>query len=133
MSLSTRYGVAGIGALAALSAVQWLRENGYAHGEVSGYLLGVLPNFFAAVAITFVMLSFCTDQRKLTGTRSALPWFLVSAGTAGVGLIGWEFIQSTSHRFVFDLHDIGATLAGLVLSGVVFLLVTPRGVEPPRP
>jgi hypothetical protein len=125
MALSTRYGVAGIGALAALTAVQWLREHGYAHGEVSGYLLGVLPNLFAAVAVTFVVLSFCTDQRKLTACPSARPWFLMSAAIAGVGLIGWEVIQRSSGRFVFDLHDIGATLVGLVLSGVVFHLVTP--------
>jgi hypothetical protein len=49
----------------------------------------------------------------------------MSAAIAGVGLIGWEVIQRSSGRFVFDLHDIGATLVGLVLSGVVFHLVTP--------
>jgi hypothetical protein len=125
MSLSTRYGIAGIGALAALTAVQWLRENGYAHDDVSGYLLGVLPNLFAAVAITFVVLSFCTDQRKLTARDSARPWFLISAAISGVGLIGWEVIQRSSGRFVFDFHDIGATLVGLVLSAALFHMVTP--------
>jgi len=125
MALSTRYGIAGIGALAALTVVQWLRENGYAHGEVPGYLLGVLPNLFAAVAITFVVLSFCTDQRKLTAYGTARPWFLLSAAIAGVGLIGWEVVQRSSGRFVFDEHDIGATLVGLVLSAALFHLVTP--------
>jgi len=125
MTLYTRYGIAGISALAALTLVHWLRENGYAHGEVPGYLLGVLPNFFAAIAITFVVLGFCTDQQKLTDYRRALPWFLMSAAIAGVGLIGWELVQRSSGRFVFDFHDIGATLVGLVLSGVVFHLVTP--------
>jgi len=132
MTLSTRYGIAGISALAALTLVQWLRENGYAQGEVRGYLLGVLPNLFAAVAITFVVLSFCTDQRKLTDSRSALPWFLMSVAISGVGLIGWEIVQRRSGRFVFDIHDIGATLVGLVMSGLVFLLVTPRVPAPPR-
>jgi hypothetical protein len=125
MALSTRYGVAGIGALAALTAVQWLRENGYTHDETAGYLLGVLPNLFAAVAITFVVLSFCADQRKLTAYPGARPWFLISAAIAGVGLIGWEIIQRSSGRFVFDFHDIGATLVGLVLSAALFHLVTP--------
>jgi hypothetical protein len=126
MAFSMRYGIAGIGALAALTSVQWLRENGYAHGEAPGYLLGVLPNLFAAIAITFVVLSFCADQRKLTTYDGARPWFLLSAAIAGVGLIGWEVIQRSSGRFVFDYHDIGATLLGLVLSGAVFHLVTPR-------
>jgi len=126
MTLSTRYGVAGIAALAALTIVQWLRENGYAHGDVSGYLLGVLPNLFAAVAITFVVLSFLADQLKVNGYRAAGRWFLASSVISGAGLVGWEFIQRTSGRFVFDIDDIGATVVGLVLSGVLFHLVTPR-------
>ena len=126
MSLSTRYGIAGIGALAGLTVVQWLRENAMAQGEIAAYLLGVLPNFFAAIAITFVVLSFFADQRKLDNRRAARPWFLLAAAIAGAGLLGWEYIQQSSDRFVFDLHDIGATLVGLLLSGVVFGGVTPR-------
>jgi uncharacterized membrane protein len=126
MSLSTRYGIAGIGALAGLTVVQWLRENAMAQGEIAAYLLGVLPNFFAAIAITFVVLSFFADQRKLSTRRSVRPWFLLAAVIAGAGLLGWEYIQQSSDRFVFDLHDIGATLVGLLLSGVVFGVVTPR-------
>ena len=61
MKLSTRYGAVGIAALAALTAVQWLRENGQSKGEIPAYLLGVLPNLFAAIAITFVVLSFFAD------------------------------------------------------------------------
>lgn len=126
MSLSTRYGIAGIGALAGLTVVQWMRENAMAQGEIAAYLLGVLPNLFAAIAITFVVLSFFADQRKLASSRAAWPWFLLAAATSGAGLLGWEYIQQSSDRFVFDLHDIGATLVGLLLSGVVFGVVTPR-------
>lgn len=126
MKLSTRYGAVGISALAALTAVQWLRENGHADGEIPAYLLGVLPNLFAAIAITFVVLSFWADQRKLSHSRNAAPWFLLSATISGAGLTGWEYIQRSSGRFVFDLHDIAATIMGLALSVVVFLLVTPR-------
>lgn len=131
MKLSTRYGAVGIAALAALTAVQWLRENGYSHGEIPGYLLGVLPNLFAAVAITFVVLSFFADQRKLSHSRNAIPWFLLSATISGAGLTAWEYIQRSSGRFVFDLHDIAATIMGLALSVVVFLLVTPRAENQP--
>lgn len=131
MKLSTRYGAVGIAALAALTAVQWLRENGYAHGDLPGYLLGVLPNLFAALAIAFVVLSFFSDQRKLTDSRNATPWFLLAATISGAGLTGWEYIQRTSGRFVFDLHDIAATIVGLALSVVFFLLVTPRAENLP--
>lgn len=129
MKLSTRYGVAGIAALAALTGVQWLRENGYSRGDVDGFLLGVLPNLLAAIAITFVVLSFGADQRKLDGYRAAIPWFVGSAAIAGAGLIVWEIIQRTSGNFVFDVYDIGATLVGLVVSWVVFDFVTPRAEE----
>lgn len=126
MSLSTRYGIAGIGALAGLTVVQWMRENAVAQAEIATYLVGVLPNFFAAMAITFVVLSFFVDQRKLASRRAAWPWFLLAAAISGAGLLGWEYIQQSSDRFVYDLHDIGATLVGLLLSGVVFGVVTPR-------
>jgi len=69
MKLSVRYGTAGIVALAALSGVHWLRAIGFSQGEVSGYLLGVLPNLCAAVAITFVVLSIWADQQKLIDQR----------------------------------------------------------------
>lgn len=126
MNLSTLYGIAGIGALAGLTVVQWVRENAVAQAEIATYLVGVLPNFFAAMAITFVVLSFFADQRKLASRRAAWPWFLLAAAISGAGLLCWEYIQQSSDRFVFDLHDIGATLVGLLLSGVVFGVVTPR-------
>jgi len=132
MKLSTRYGMAGLVALAALTLAQWLRENPLLSGPVAGYSLGVAPNVFAALAITLVLLSIWADQKKLTDHRSALGPFLISAAIAGAGLIGWELIQQTSNRFVFDGHDLVATLAGLALSWVIFQLVTPRAVGAKR-
>ena len=126
MKLSTRYGMAGIAALAALTLAQWLRENPVLSGPVAGYGLGVAPNLFAALAITLVLLSIWADQKKHTDRRSASGAFLISAAIAGAGLAGWELIQQTSNHFVFDGHDLAATLAGLALSGLIFQLVTPR-------
>jgi apolipoprotein N-acyltransferase len=131
MKLSTRYGAVGIAALAALTAVQWLRESGHSEGEIPAYLLGVLPNLFAAIAITFVVLSFFADQRKLTHSRNATPWFLLAATISGAGLTAWEYFQRTSDSLVFDLHDIAATIVGVALSIVFFLLVTPRAESMP--
>ncbi len=129
MKLSTRYGITGVAALAALSVVQWLRGIARSHSEVSDYLLGVSPNLCAAVAITFVTLSVWADQQKWIGRRVARRWFLFSAAFAGFGLVGWEVIQRTSDKFIFDGDDIGATIAGLALSAAVFELVTPRTTE----
>jgi hypothetical protein len=122
---------AGIAALAALSGVHWLREIESSRGEVSEYLLGVSPNLCAAVAITFVLLSVWADQQKLIEYRTASRWFLGVAAISGIGLLGWEIFQRTSDKLVFDNNDIRATLLGIVLSGAVFHLVTPRTAEPP--
>lgn len=130
MKLSTRYGLCGIAALAALSAVQWLRTERPAHGEVAGFLLGVAPNVFAAAAIAFVLLGAWTDRRRPESRRAAARMFFVAAFVAGAGLTGWEFVQRASARFVFDPADLVATWTGLALSTAVFFVVTPR--EPRR-
>jgi uncharacterized membrane protein len=80
-----------------------------------------------------VLLSILAEQLKLIEYRAARRWFLFGATLAGVGLLGWEVVQRTSDSFVFDFNDIGATLAGLMLSAAVFLLLTPRTAERPSP
>lgn len=125
-----RYGLAGIAALAGLSLVHWLREIRFSGGAAADYLIGVGPNLCAAVAITFVALSVWADQQKQIAYRAARRWFLIAAAVSGVGLLGWEFFQRTSDTLVFDLHDIGATLAGLALSAAIFRILTPRTATP---
>ncbi len=129
MKASTRYGLAGIAALAGLSLVHWLREIRFSRGDASDYLIGVAPNLCAAVAITFVVLSVWADQQKQVAYPAARRWFAIAAAISGVGLLGWEVFQRTSDNLVFDMHDIGATLAGLVISGAIFHLVTPRTAD----
>lgn len=131
MKLPFRYGITGIGALAALSVVHWLRGMEFSRGDVSAYLLGVSPNLCAAIAITFVVLSIWADQQKLIEYPAARRWFLIAAAISGLGLIGWEVAQRTMDSFVFDSNDMIATLVGLAFSGAIFHLVTPRNTEHP--
>ena len=135
MQPAMRYGLAGIGALALLSLVQWLREQHLQPGPLGQYLLGVTPNFAAAIAITFVLLSAWTDQRR-TAAETA-PWrrFAICAAISGFGLTGWELVQRTSGRFVFDLNDILATLLGIGAAALLFRAITPEpadGTQRPR-
>ena len=95
-------------------------------GQLGKYFLGVLPNFAAAIAITFVLLSIWTDQKSPMTYRAARVRFLVSATISGIGLVVWEFVQSTGHKLVFDIHDILATLIGLCAAALLFQAVTPR-------
>lgn len=127
MKRSTRYGLAGIGALAILSVGHWLRGRPVADEPKQTYLLGVLPNFASSIAITFVLLSIWADQNKDAPYAAARRWFLVCAGVSTSGLLAWEIVQRGSARLVFDPHDIGATLAGTGIAALLFFAMTPRG------
>lgn len=124
MGVSARFGLAGIGALALLTAVHWLRGLALSPPPLGDYLLGVLPNFAAAIAITFVVMSGWSDQNRKADFASTRRAFLVSAAISGAGLLSWEFFQKTSDRLVFDTHDVGVTLVGLGAAGVLFHALT---------
>lgn len=126
MKLSTRYALVGIGALGALSLVHWGRKLQYDGAEVVLYLMGVLPNAAAAIAIPFILLSIWADQNQTASYAAARRSFVVVTLGTGVGLVAWEFIQQSSRSLVFDNHDIGATIVGLGLGCLLFALVTPR-------
>lgn len=98
----------------------------------SAYLLGVLPNLAAALAITFVLLSIWADHDKTLSFTALRRRFVVSASISGLGLLGWELVQRTSDRFVFDPHDIGATAIGIGLAGFLFYSLTPRTTDAPE-
>jgi hypothetical protein len=46
---------------------------------IAAYLLGVTPNFAAAVAITFVLLSIWADHNERAGVNETPRWFAVFA------------------------------------------------------
>jgi hypothetical protein len=131
--LSTRYGLVGIGALSLLSLVHCLRDITAGRQFAADYLLGVTPNFAAAIAITFVVLSIWADQNPDAIPTAATRAFLFCALISGLGLLGWEFLQKTSNRFVFDPHDVGATMIGIGMAIVLFHRLTPRRAANIRP
>ena len=125
MKLSLRYGLVGIGALGLLSLVHWGRKLQYDGPAVAEYLMGVLPNVAAAIAIPFVLLSIWADQKPNASHANLRQTFVVLTLLSGVGLIAWELVQQSSRTLVFDLHDIGATILGLGLGWLLFILLTP--------
>lgn len=130
VGLFTRYGLAGIGALALLSLVHWLRGIAMLRRPAVDYFLGVLPNFAAAIAIAFVLLGIWADRNRDSTFEAARRAYFVCASISGLGLIGWEIFQKTSNRLVFDPHDIGATLVGIGMASLLFYSLTPRQTEP---
>lgn len=129
MKLVTRYGLSGIGGLALLSSGNWLRARRLIIGQPGKYLLGVLPNFAAAIAIVFVILSIWTDQNLPVNFRAARIRFLLSATISGIGLVVWEFMQRIGHKLVFDIHDILATAIGLCAAALLFQAITPKTIH----
>ena len=123
MKLSAKFGLVGLGGLALLSAVQWARQHHLQQGPVSTYLIGVGPNFAAAIAITFVALAIWLDARPVLDDAAVARRFRVSAAVSALGLIGWECVQMTSHALVFDWQDVLATLAGIAVSAVLFAVL----------
>ena len=126
MGLSMRYGLTGIAALGLLTAVHQLRGMDRPKQATSDYLIGVLPNFAAAIAITFILLSIWADRNPEAANSIATRWFVICGSISGVGLFAWEIFQKTSDRLVFDPHDLGATVVGLAAAGILFYWVSPR-------
>jgi hypothetical protein len=126
MKLSTRYSLVGMAALGTLSLVHLGRKSHYDGSEIVLYLMGVLPNVAAAIAIPFILLSIWADQNQRASYSAARRSFVLVTLVAGVGLIAWEFIQQSSRTLVFDTHDIGATILGLGIGGLLFTLLTPK-------
>ncbi len=124
MRLSTRYGLTGIGALSLLTAVHQLREIERSPQPTIGYLIGVLPDFAAAIAIVFVLLSIWGDRNQDADFRSAKRAFFVCALISGLGLLAWELFQKTSSSLVFDPHDVGATAVGISIATALFFLLS---------
>ena len=121
---STRFGLVGIAALALLSGVHWIRGLSVELVPAADYLIGVLPNVAAAIAIPFVFMGIAADQKKDAPPTTIQRWFYVSLVASCIGLLGWELIQQTSDRLIFDVNDIGATVVGSTIACAIFLAIT---------
>jgi hypothetical protein len=119
-TISQRLALTGMGGLAALTATQWLREHVRDPAPAMAFALGVMPNLAAAFAMPLVLASFFPSISRIPITvRSQRMYTWLLAFTL-IGLCGWEFVQTRSERFVFDLSDIGATVLGSLSAYGVF-------------
>lgn len=125
MKLATRYSLVLITALALLSLTHWTRNHLGHLAPLFAYLRGVLPNFLAAIAIPFFVISVWVDQKKAQPGSDAKRWFISADLLSATALILWEFVQRGSVRLVFDPHDIGATIVGALFAFGIFQIVTP--------
>lgn len=92
------------------------------------FVLGWTPNYLAGLgfmvlgAAILALAGDLTRDARLPGL--AHPFMLLVAAVSLLGLIGWEFTQ-LSGRLVYDVHDILATVGG-VLTGYGLFVVAHR-------
>jgi len=113
LTVSTRASLVALSALALLSLAHWMRPRHLVSAELLVYLLGVLPNLAAVIAITFVLLAGWIDQHPTASPGDMRRRCRAFALFATAGLIVWEVGQLFSRSLRFDYHDIAATLLGL--------------------
>lgn len=93
------------------------------------FVLGWMPNYLAGLGFMVLGVAILalagdlTRDARLPGL--AYPFMLLVAAVSLIGLIGWELAQ-LSGRLVFDVHDILATVGGVLTGYGVFVVAHRR-------
>jgi hypothetical protein len=99
-----------------------IRPHLHTHEYWIRYALGVAPNFLAGLyvpaCITFV-LPYLLQRDATRRDFSPMRYRHAACGIALGGIIGWEYVQTTTRSFFFDPHDIFWTFVGTA----TFLLI----------
>lgn len=88
-----------------------IRPNYNGNNMIIRYLLGIAPNFFPAIgipALFVIVIPELKQTNKWLNKNRHITANLISI----TGLIGWEFIQTTSTILHFDWNDVLWTLIG---------------------
>ena len=120
MTHATRHASTGLAALAVLSLGHWARAAGLFSSPVATFILGVLPNVAAAVAIPFITAGALADMRKDRQVPIDLRTFTILNLGSVAGLVAWEFVQRGSLSLRFDPADLVATVIGAVVAQWAF-------------
>lgn len=91
------------------------------------YVLGMLPNFLAAIAVPAILMILIPYVRK---GDQASKWFrsskslhLPSIIISATGLLTWEFLQIYMPNGFFDWHDVLWTCIGLCTFYFIWIIV----------
>lgn len=95
------------------------------------YLLGIAPNFFPSIGIPALFVVLIPEISK---NRSANKWLNDNRHhTANllslIGLLAWEFLQTTTTRGRFDWNDVLWTIIGAFVFQLIWLATPNRFKE----
>jgi hypothetical protein len=124
LDLPQRLAATGMAGLAVLSATHWARDHVADPGPLLASALGVMPSMAAAFAMPLIVASFTRQTSTAPITRASRVAFARLLAFTTLGLLGWELVQTRSAAFVFDTHDLLATVVGAMLAHVAFVIHT---------
>jgi len=113
--------------LSLIICIHLLRERHHTLTPIPRFLIGIAPNFFASLAISFLMLLLIDIlPNKLTklDTKILIDHLLIYATSSFILLTIWELLQKLFWNYPIDIFDIMASLAASVLSyaiGLIFI------------
>ncbi len=90
-------------------------------------VVGVLPNFGAALSLPFLMIVFAARILR-PGRGKLLHRFVAALGVTLLGLTAWEVIQHMVWEYPIDPNDIAATGLGVVFAAGAYALL-PRATN----
>lgn len=92
------------------------------------YLLGIAPNFFPAIGIPALFVALIPQMKwthKWLNEKKHITANLISL----IGLLSWEFIQTTSKKLYFDWNDILWTFTGAFVFHLICTITPDRYKE----
>jgi hypothetical protein len=105
----------------------YIRPNYSGENAIINYFLGIAPNFFPAIGIPALFVVFMMQLKsanKLLNEKRFLTANLISI----IGLVGWEFIQTSSEKLHFDWNDVLWTFIGAAIFQLIWVL-TPESLK----
>ncbi len=120
LSFSQKLVLSGMVGLALLSGTHQLRETLPAPERLVRYVLDIMPNFAAAIALPLVLAGLVPRIAGARETGKARRDFGGLLAFTTSGLVAWEFLQRGSRTLVFDVHDLIATVVGAATAFLAF-------------
>ncbi len=103
-----------------LTRVVWRKMDGLP--EMISFLLGVAPNFFAAVTLPSALLLWPSRVQR----RKVVRQFAVLTSLVLAWLVLEELHPVVSASKVFDPYDIAASVVGIAMASALFAFLLPR-------